>query len=74
MLTGQIQTIRKRLSGQPLGSAVQEFLDYMTVEAGLSPNTVLAYGRDLLGFSQYCSQQGVQAVNDLSPVIVYRYL
>jgi integrase/recombinase XerD len=34
--------------------AVADFLDYIAAERGLSQNTRLAYGRDLLQFQQYC--------------------
>lgn len=74
MLKTQIQTIRRKLGEQPLGRTVREFLDYLTMEAGLSPNTVLAYGRDLLAFSKYCDAQGVRDINGLNPMIIYKYL
>jgi len=44
------------------------------VEAGLSPNTILAYGRDLLGFSEHCVSQKVSKMEDIHPVVVYSYL
>ena len=50
MLNNQVQSLRHKLVELPLGRTASNFLDYMTVEAGLSPNTLLAYGRDLMGF------------------------
>jgi len=38
-----------------LGQSVRSFLNYLTVEAGLANNTILAYGRDLKSFLKYCS-------------------
>jgi integrase/recombinase XerD len=49
-------------------------MDYMSVEAGLSDNTLLGYGRDLLKFSQYCGQQNITSLEKILPVNVYRYL
>ncbi len=74
MLTTQIQTLKQRLADEPLGRTVCDFLDYLTIEAGLSPNTVLAYGRDLLGFIAFCRRQGITAVKSLTPATVYQYL
>jgi len=36
-----------------LGQSVRSFLNYLTVEAGLANNTILAYGRDLKSFTRY---------------------
>lgn len=74
MLTKQVQLLRERLKATPLGTTVMAFLDYLTVEAGLSENTLLAYGRDLLAFSQYCNAQGVKQLSEIIPVNVYQYL
>lgn len=74
MLGVQIQNLRQRLTPRPLGRTVQSFLDYMTVEAGLSANTILAYGRDLLEFVQFCQSQDVQDLEQVQPAVIYRYL
>jgi len=50
MSLAQRQTIVTDLRTLPLGRIVTDFLDYLVVEAGLSNNTVLAYGRDLRSF------------------------
>ena len=74
MLNVQIQSVRQKLGSQPLGRMVKEFLDYLTVEAGLSPNTVLAYGRDLAGFLDFCAGKNVHKPEELMPVVVYQFL
>ena len=74
MLTKQVQLLRERLKATPLGNTVAAFLDYLTVEAGLSENTLLAYGRDLLAFSEFCQTQSVKRLNDIIPVTVYHYM
>ena len=54
MPSTQTQSVANSLLCLPLGQTVKQFLDYLTVEAGLSTNTVLAYGRDLKRFLEYC--------------------
>ena len=53
MLLAQKQSIIEDLRSLPLGTDVIGFLDYLVVEAGLSHNTLLAYGRDLRHFLQF---------------------
>ena len=74
MLNNQIQSLKKKLAGYPLGTTVVHFLDYLAVEAGLSANTLLGYGRDLLGFCVYCGQKNVMTLEGVSAVTVYGYL
>lgn len=47
---------------QPL---VDQFLDYLSLERGLSENTRLAYGADLHAFLDYLQQKRVSSVNDV---------
>ena len=42
---------------------IKEFLDYLSIERGLSKNTILAYGEDLKKFSEYLEKKGIQDVN-----------
>jgi integrase/recombinase XerD len=42
-----------------LASQVERFLDHLTVERGLSPNTVAAYRRDLGRYADFCADHGV---------------
>ena len=58
----------------PLGRTVADFLDYLVVEAGLSDNTVLAYGRDLREFLKFCTAEGVRGIRQLKPRVVQKYL
>jgi integrase/recombinase XerD len=46
-------------SGRPLDPLVQEFLDYVKYERGLSRNTVAAYTRDLAAFARFVGARGV---------------
>jgi integrase/recombinase XerD len=74
MLTTQVNLLRQKLKDPPLGSAIEPFLDYLTIEAGLSANTVLAYGRDLLRFADYCQNHNINSLAAVLPTTVYGYL
>ena len=53
---------------------VRNFLNYLTVEAGLSDNTVLGYGRDLKSFLKYCEANNVSELRRIEPVFIQNYL
>jgi len=66
-----------RLSGHeglPLGRNLRSFLDYLTVEAGLAKNTVLAYGRDLRGFLKFCWSNKISDLRQVRPTLIQHYL
>jgi len=58
----------------PLGQSVRSFLDYLTVEAGLAKNTVLAYGRDLRSFLKYCKSNKTDQIRQIKPTLIQNYL
>ena len=74
MASAQVELLREKLTTLPLGSAFKQFLDYLTVEAGLSVNTVLGYGRDLKSFQEFCFSEKVSAPDKIKPVHIQRYL
>ena len=74
MPSTQIQSIRQELPSLPLGHSVKKFLDYLIVEAGLSNNTVLAYGRDLKGFLKYCKSNKISQLQQIKPPLIQNYL
>ncbi len=73
MSSVQTETVAKKLLSLPLGSIVKDFLNYLTVEAGLAQNTILAYGRDLKSFLQFCKSKGINNLQKLTPRIVQEY-
>lgn len=74
MLINQLQFLRNKLKALPLGGVIETFLDYLSVEAGLSDNTLLAYGRDLMGFAEHCQKQKITDISKILPVTVYSHL
>lgn len=74
MSLAQKQSVVQALQGSPLGRTVADFLDYLVVEAGLSENTVLAYGRDLKFFSEFCLDNGVREIASLKLYLIQKYL
>jgi integrase/recombinase XerD len=70
----QSRTIGEKLLSLPLGKNVKDFLDYLAVEAGLSKNTVLAYGRDLIGFLKHCEFSKVSRLQQIRPALIQEYL
>ncbi|WP_239284895.1 site-specific tyrosine recombinase XerD [Collinsella sp. An2] len=48
------------LGGTPLGDAVGLYLDHLSVERGLSPNTVAAYRRDLTTYCAFLAERGIR--------------
>jgi integrase/recombinase XerD len=70
----QRQTIVADLRAIPAGRTAIDFLDYLTIEAGLSNNTVLAYGRDLREFLLFCRDGGVTEISGVSVHLVQLYL
>jgi len=73
MSLAQRQTIVADLRTLPLGRTVTDFLDYLVVEAGLSGNTVLAYGRDLREFLRFCQESKIEKMEDVKPWLVRKY-
>ncbi|MBN1361644.1 MAG: tyrosine recombinase XerD [Sedimentisphaerales bacterium] len=74
MSLAQRQSVVESLRGSALGRTVVDFLDYLAVEAGLSENTVLAYGRDLRQFASFCRDNQVATIADLGLYLVQKYL
>jgi integrase/recombinase XerD len=70
----QIQSVGREILSFPLGRHVKNFLDYLTVEAGLAENTILAYGRDLRDFLRYCTIFNANKLEQIQPTLIQDYL
>ena len=73
MSLAQLQTVNEKLQTFALGKFVNNFLAYLSAEAGMSENTVLAYGRDLKNFVDYCSENKINSLQQIRPAIIQRY-
>jgi len=74
MPTVQRQSVVDKLADLPLGRDVRAFLDYLAVEAGLAENTLLGYGRDLIGFLEFCRTRDVSRLKQVQPVVIRDYV
>ena len=70
----QLQSVGEKLLSLPLGREAKDFLDYLTVEAGLAGNSILAYGRDLADFLEYCRTSKIHRLNQIKPALIQNYL
>ena len=70
----QSQSLGERLLRLPIGDMVKRFLDYLTVEAGLSMNSTLAYGRDLKGFLSFCQDNDIDQLDRIDPDTIQGYM
>jgi len=57
-----------------ISNGVKDFLDYLAIEAGLSNNTVLAYGRDLKSFLKYCKSNKISELGQINRALIQNYL
>jgi integrase/recombinase XerD len=74
MLSAQTQTIVKKLDTLPLGRLVRDFLSYLTVEGGLSDNTIQGYGRDMRDFLEFCRVNKVGELRQIKPALIQKYM
>jgi integrase/recombinase XerD len=74
MPSTQQQSVGEKLLALPLGQNVKNFLGYLTIEAGLSENTILAYGRDLRSFMEHCKSNNIKRLSQIKPAIIQGYL
>ena len=74
MPSTQTQSVGKKLLALPLGREAKSFLDYLTVEAGLSDNTILAYGRDLKSFLTFCKSNKIKHLQQIEPALIRHYM
>jgi len=61
-------------SGQTVGGAVREYLEYLVVERGLAVNTVESYRRDLDRYQSVLAVRGATGLGDVTPADVAEFL
>ncbi len=57
-----------------LDALADEYLNYLLVEKGLSPNTLAAYSRDLLRYLDFLADHGQDTVSGRDTPLVLKYL
>ena len=70
----QTQSVSGKILALPLGKTVKDFLDYLAIEAGLSNNTILAYGRDLKSFLEYCKSSEIRQLQQIDSALIRNYM
>jgi site-specific recombinase XerD len=61
-------------SGQTVGGAIREYLEYLVVERGLAANTVESYRRDLRRYESSLAGRGKARLGDVEPADVAEFL
>jgi len=74
LLVAQKKILTQKLIELPIGSDVRDFLNYLTVEAGLADNTVLAYGRDMRQFLEYCLTKNVKTLLQIDAPLIQSHV
>jgi integrase/recombinase XerD len=69
----QVKTIETKLLSLPAGKVARGFLHYLITEAGLSHNSILAYGRDLVGFLRFCEKSKIVEIGQIDAVVIHNY-
>jgi integrase/recombinase XerD len=59
---------------EELARQMQSFLDHLTVERGLSPNTIAAYRRDLARYGRFCATRGIEGADDVDDAAVRAFV
>ena len=57
-----------------LERALEEYLDYLAIERGSSPNTIEGYGRDLRRYVAYLADRGITDPEDVTRQIVSEHV
>ena len=70
----QLTQLKGKLRVLPLGGTAVDFLNYLSVEGGLSVNTLLGYGRDLMMFGSFCRLHRIERLCDVRPEHIYDFL
>ena len=53
---------------------ISEYIDYLSIERGLSENTLIAYRNDLIDFSEFLNHLGIDILQEISRTNVNRYI
>jgi integrase/recombinase XerD len=73
-MSKQVQNLTEKITCQALGKVITAFLDYLNIEAGLSENTILGYGRDLKDFAAFGHSKGLKKPDDIKAETLFGYV
>ena len=73
-MSKQVQNLTQKITCQALGKVITAFLDYLNIEAGLSENTILGYGRDLKDFAAFGHSKGLKKPDDIKAETLFGYV
>jgi integrase/recombinase XerD len=57
-----------------ISRAIESYLRHVSIERGLSENTVAAYRRDLAGYAAWLGEQGVTDTAEITPVMLASFV
>jgi len=57
-----------------MNELIKQFLDYISIEKGLSQNTIESYGRDLFKFGKYLKSHGIEKPKEVKKNNISKYL
>ena len=57
-----------------MNKLIDQFLDYLTVERGLSPNTIMGYRQDLTKFMEYLASRNINKMESVTRGNISKYL
>src|SRR4030042_955190 len=69
-----VQNLNAKLTKQSLGKVITAVLEYLNIEAGLSENTILGYGRDLNDFAAFCHSKAIKKPADIKAETLFSYV
>jgi len=61
-----VSDLMEGLAPSPLTAALDEYLGYLAIERGSSPNTVQSYGRDLVRYLRYLEDAGIAEPSEVT--------
>lgn len=66
VITLEVEKVGTAVSSLDLNQALRDFLGYLSIERGSSPNTIEAYGRDLRRYVAYLADQGTSIPDEVT--------
>ena len=52
---------------------INEFIDFIRLEKGLSQNTIQSYQRDLKQYNQYITEHKISHIDNIDRIVIQKY-